>query len=128
MNLFRLCVSMPTIFVAAAVFHSLEVVAILLCVDITIELVPLAFFAHTRLQVPFRTLIAAVRLPGLAAAVAVGCTLGTRLGLDQTDISVWPRLILSSAAGVVGYAACTLLVDRHAITELRGLVSRAVAR
>lgn len=127
-NLFRLCVSMPLIFVAAAVFHSLEVVAILLCVDITIELVPLAFFAHTRLQVPFRTLIAAVRLPALAAAVAVSCTLGTRLGLDQADISVWPRLILASAAGVLGYAACILLVDRHAVTELRGLVSRAIAR
>jgi hypothetical protein len=60
--------------------------------------------------------------------VAVSCTLGTRLGLDQADISVWPRLILASAAGVLGYAACILLVDRHAVTELRGLVSRAIAR
>ena len=54
--------------------------------------------------------------------------MGVDNGYDQTDITVWPRLILASAAGVLGYAACTLLVDRHAITELRGLVSRAIAR
>jgi PST family polysaccharide transporter/lipopolysaccharide exporter len=127
-NLFRLCFSMPLIFVAAAVWGSLELVAILLCVDITIELIPLAWYAHRRLHVPFSGLFAAVRLPLAAAAVAVVCTLATRIGLDHAGVSAWPTLIVASAVGLATYAATALMLDRNAVPELRGLVSRAVAR
>ena len=127
-NLFRLCFSMPLIFVAAAVWGSLELVAILLCVDITIELIPLAWFANDRLHVRFRGLLAAVRLPLAAAVIAVLCTLATRLSLDHTGLGVWARLIIASAVGLGVYIGSALLIDRNAFSELRGLISRAVAR
>jgi hypothetical protein len=127
-NLFRLIVTMPLIFAAAAVTHSLQLVAILLCVDISVELIPLVWYAHNRQQVGIRGLLAAIRLPLMAAAVAVLVALAVRIGLDHAGLSVWPRLIAASLAGAAAYAGATLLLDRNAVSELRGLISRATAR
>jgi O-antigen/teichoic acid export membrane protein len=127
MNILRMLVVAPLIFAAAAVFDSLQVVAFLLCLDIGLEIPALAVYAHRHLQVPFRGLLGALRLPLSAAAVAVVCALGCRLGLDDAGMSVWPRLLLSVLAGVAGYAV-VVLADRKAIPEMRGLARRALAR
>jgi lipopolysaccharide exporter len=125
-NLVRLFVVAPAIFVAAAVFGSAEVVAGLVAFDAMTVLVPLIGYVNRRLGASYVQLLRSMALPVMAAAVALVLGVVLRMQLLDAGVSTLARLLLVALVVSVAYIASVALVDRGTLVELRALAKRAL--
>jgi O-antigen/teichoic acid export membrane protein len=125
-NMARLLLLTPLVFVAAAVWNSLELVGAVILGDVVLELVVLALYASAKQDVPLIRVFGALRAPvgaGLAAAAAV---LAVHAGLHS--MSQVPRFIVEIVVGMAAYVGAVQVLDRTAIRELWTLGRTAIAR
>jgi O-antigen/teichoic acid export membrane protein len=127
-NLVRLFVMAPAIFLAAALTKSTEVVAALVSVDALMVLVPLAAYSHRRLTVSYKAVGRGVLVPLLAAGAAMLVGLGLREALQIDGVTSFERLLAVSLAASGVYLLVVAILDRPMLGDLRSLVARALAR
>jgi PST family polysaccharide transporter len=127
-NLVRLFVMAPAIFLVAALTGSTEVVAVLVSVDALMVLVPLAVYSHRRLAVSYRGVGRGVLLPLLAAGTALLVGLGVRAGLQGQGVTSFERLVVVTLAVSAVYLLVIAVLDRPMLGDLRSLLARALGR
>jgi O-antigen/teichoic acid export membrane protein len=127
-NLVRLFVMAPAIFLAAALTKSTEVVAALVSVDALMVLVPLAAYSHRRLTVSYKAVGRGVLVPLLAAGAAMLVGLGLREALQIDGVTSFERLLAVSLAASGVYLLVVAALDRPMLGDLRSLLGRALGR
>jgi lipopolysaccharide exporter len=125
-NMARLVFLTPLVFVAAAVWNSLELVGAVIVGDVAVEIVVLALYASAKQDVSLFRFFGALRVPVAAGFASAAAVLGLHAGLGT--MSQLPRFIVEIAAGIVAYVGAVQLLDRTAIRELWTLARTAVAR
>jgi hypothetical protein len=126
LNIGRLLLLTPLAFVAATVFHSLELVGAVVAADVTIELIVLVLYADAKLKVPAHRVFGSLRIPVAAGLVAAAAVLGAHQALLSFDQAL--RLAIEVVIGVAAYVATVVLLDRSALHELLRLARTATAR
>jgi lipopolysaccharide exporter len=127
-NLVRLFVVAPAIFLAAALFGSTVLVAALVTVDALIALIPLVGYAHRRLATPYKAVLRSLVLPLSAAGVAIIVGVLARTALHSAGEPALVRLLAVALVTLMGYLATIATLERETASELRGLLARALGR
>lgn|GEM_PF-1434416 len=126
-NVFRLVIVTPGVFVAAGVFESLLLVSALLALDVAVEVLLLLRYATRRLAVPLIDIWRAVRTVVLAASALAGAAIGAQLGADRLGAESLVMLAAGTTAGGLAYLLVIAALDRPMLSRGVSLVRKAVA-
>jgi lipopolysaccharide exporter len=123
----RLLVTTPLLFAAAAAFESTVVIALIITLDVSVEVAVILWYARRSLDVDTRALVRA--LDGIVLA-AVGCglaALAVRLSTDGAGASSAVQLVLGALAGAVAYCSLLGLLERDLLVRGVALFRRATS-
>jgi hypothetical protein len=121
----RLVVMAPLLFVAAHAFESMVVVALLISVEVAIEVLVILRLIRRRLHVETPALWRALDGLVLAAGGAGLAALGGRLLADGAGAGAIQQLVLGAVLGVVAYAGLIALLERPLLSRGVDLFRRA---
>jgi O-antigen/teichoic acid export membrane protein len=127
-NLVRLFVMAPAIFLAAALSKSTVLVSVLVSLDALIVLVPLVGYSNLRLAISVTGIARGIALPMAAAGAAVAGGLLLRSQMHAGGITSLERLLAVGALAGAVYGVVVAIVDRATIGEMRSLLARALGR
>jgi lipopolysaccharide exporter len=127
-NLVRLFVMAPAIFLAAGLSKSTSLVAVLVSIDALVVLAPLVAYSHRRLAISYRGAARTLALPLAAAGAAVLGGMLLRSQLQGGGVTSLERLFAVGALAGAVYLVVVALIDRSMLRDLRGLVGRALGR
>lgn len=125
-NLTRLFIMAPVIFIGASVTGSTVVIAGLVTVDAMMVLLPLVFYSHRQLAIPYAGVVRSLLFPLTAACAGVFAGLLLRSRLHVAGATALERLVLVSLVTGAGYLAVIALVDRDMLFDMRSYVTRAL--
>jgi O-antigen/teichoic acid export membrane protein len=126
-GLVRLLVTTPLLFAGVAAFESTVVVAVIITVDVSVEVAVILWYARRNLDVDTRALVRA--LDGIVLA-AVGCGLAAlvvRLSTAGAGASSAAQLVLGALAGAVAYCLLIGLLERDLLVRGVALLRRATS-
>ena len=126
-NIARLVVTVPALFLAAG-FGSLVTVALVLLADSAVDVAVLARYAHRRLDVPWSGIWSALRSVLAAAAGLTLAALGTRLGLEAAGAGALVQLTAGTLAGTIAYLVLVRVLEPDLLQRGRELLKGATAR
>ena len=124
-GLVRLVVTAPLLFAAAYAFESMVVVALIISVEVAIEVLVILRLTRRRLHVETSTLWTALDGLFLAAAGAGLAALGGRLLAESAGAGAIQQLVLGAMLGGLAYAGLIALLERPLLTRGVDLFRRA---
>lgn len=127
-NLVRLFVLAPAIFVAASATGSTEVVAALVGFDSLVVLFPLVIYVHRRLAASYGMVLRSMALPLACALVALAAGVLVRTQLRHDGAGELVRLLVVALAATLVYLASLAVLGREALVEMRELLARTLKR
>jgi O-antigen/teichoic acid export membrane protein len=126
-NVVRLVVIGTSVFVAAANGRSLELIALLIVLDATLDLIFVSYYCHNRIGIAIGRIAAQLTPLAAAGAVLAGAAVGADLLLQNAGLPPFVVLVVGTIIALAAFAGAVVFFDRGIVFQTRDLLRRALS-
>ncbi len=127
-NLVRLAIVGTSIFAAAAAGASLQVIALLVALDATLDLTFVSYYCHSKLDIHVSVIYAQLSRLAAAGAVLAGAAIAADALLQGAGLPPGAVLVVGVVVALAAFAGAVVFFDRGIVVQTRDLLRRALAQ